>query len=294
MKKILLLGSTGFIGRNLIDTFQGDSQYTLITPPRSELNLENREETISYFKKHQPQIVINAAYIGVNSSIPYSNEYLYSNLQIVTDILEASKNITSIEKIIFFGSSLEYTDIDRPITESDILDPKNTYATTKSLCSMLSLSLAKQWNLPLILLRPFNLYGKYDTKSVIFYITKAITEDKKLTLTNGEQIRDYLYMNDFNIIFKSILKNLDKFKDGEVFNIGTGKPTQLKDMFHAIFKSLGRRPDYDIKNLPPNEYMHNVANLEKLKSILSLKKPTDLETGIKESVSWITNHLKND
>ena len=287
---IAIVGSTGFIGTNLCKKLQTDCNLIPIT--RSMLDLRDESNTIATFKKIQPHIIVNAAHTGVNSRIDYSSNYLYDNLKIVTNILEGARHIKQLKKIIFLGSSLEYQDTKIPIDEKTSLQPKNVYATTKMLSSMLSLNLARQWGLPFLLLRPFNLYGPYDTKSVICYIGHSLLKNRSVKLTKGEQYRDYLFIDDFVAIFKQIISHISLFDNYDVFNIGSGKATQLSTIFKTVYDIMGRQYDYEEIPYPQNEYWHNVADITKIKTIIDFPECTPTSKGVERTLLWIQQSQK--
>src|SRR3989338_11328393 len=111
MLKILLFGSGGFIGTNFRQYFQNNKQYKLITPSAEKNDVLKALDIKKIIQKISPHFIINSAYYGgVSSSIKFSRNNLNKNLDIIQSILEGSKGIKSIKKIIFFGSSLEYAD----------------------------------------------------------------------------------------------------------------------------------------------------------------------------------------
>ena len=245
--------------------------------------------------KTDPDFIINCAYYGgVTSRIKFSYTNLFNNLKIITNILESSVYATKLKKIIFFGSGLEYDSSNLAIKETNLVKPKNIYATIKTMTSLLSVNLAKELNLPLILLRPFNLYGPYDKRSVIYYLIDSILYKQKFTLTRGKQIRDYLYISDFTKIVCDIIDNYKKFKDLNIYNVGSGTPTSLETIFNTIFKLTHVSKDYKIKKYSDNEYHYQCANIEKLNKIIKIKHITPLIEGLKETIVWISGkHAKN-
>lgn len=282
--KILIFGADGFIGRNIQEKLKG---YDLTCPSISECNLLIRQQVEDKIKEVKPDFIINAAYIGVDSKIKFSKDYLINNISIVSNVIEASTVHKNLKKIIMFGSGLEYGDSDELINESFPLNPKNVYASVKASGSILSIALAKEFQVPLVLIRPFNLYGPWDKKSVIYYIVNSILEKKILCLTKGEQIRDYLYIEDLIIFLSKILENHDQISNFEVFNIGSGKGVKMSKIFKIIFSLTNSSPK--IRNVPyrKNDYFHQIANINKAKKIDNWKPRIDIEQGLFETIDWV-------
>ena len=282
--KIVIFGETGFIGRNLKEYLSQKKDIKLVSV--EGLDLLKIKKTESFLKKAKPSVIINLAFIGVNSGTKYSKKYLGDNLKIAENILKASVGIKELQKIIFLGSSLEYGDSRYPINEKSELNPKNPYAKVKSATILKSLGFAKKNRLPLMVLRPFNLYGPYDEKSVIYILIKNLLENKSIKLTKGEQIRDYLYIKDFAKIVYDIVRNLGKFENLEIYNVGSSIPVKLSDIFNEVFRHLNKKPKYEIISYRQNEYMSHVANTQKIKKIIRLSDLTPLSEGIRATVKW--------
>lgn len=289
MKKILILGAKGFIGKNLAKTFSKNSNYKIVLADSEECNLLEIEETRNYLRRINPDFVINCAYIGVNSKVVFSKEYLKNNMSIASNIIRGSNTLPNLKKIIFFGSGLEYGDSRSKINENHTLNPKNVYAQVKSRVTIKSIALAKSFNIALIVIRPFNLYGPHDNKSVIYYLIKSLKEGKKPILTGGEQIRDYLYIEDFSKFIINLLDNYEKLKNFEVYNLGSGNPVKLKNIFDYIFQIMKKAREHKGMPYRDNEYMKQVANISKIKKIIDIKVNFPLEAGLKKTVNWVIN-----
>ncbi len=292
MKKILLFGSSGFIGRNIKEYFLKQEGYIVTGPSRMACDLLNYFQTRQVITKLQPDFIINAAYIGVDSGVKYSNEYVFNNLKIVTNILRGSTQVPNLKKMLFFGSGLEYGDSKNPISENHSLNPKNIYATTKAINTLLSLSLANELNLPLVIFRPFNLYGKYDTKSVIYYIISSILENKKFYITKGGQKRDYLFINDLIKIIYNFVEDYSSFENYQIYNIASGKPVQLSTIYKIIFNAMQFNGDSKFREYHKNDYWHQVANISKLKRLIRLDRFTELKEGLQKTIVWIKHSKK--
>jgi UDP-glucose 4-epimerase len=293
MKKkdiIVVIGSTGFIGKNISETLKNKREYKLVNISSKDCNLLNITEVKNILQTIQPQYIVNAAFIGVDSSREYSDEYFYNNLKIVTNIINASRELKFLKKLIFLGSGLEYGDSKIAISEKKNSQPKNMYAIIKSVTSQVSLHLARKFELPLIVLKPFNLYGPYDTKGLFFYIISSIFKKKQITLSKGEQIRDYLYINDLAEIIYSCIKKSHEIPNYESYNVGSGTKLQLKNVYKTIFNLMNFSGQVHYKSYAPNDYMMQTADSRKLKKIITFPKQHGLEEGLKETIKWIKLH----
>ncbi len=287
MKTLVLFGSNGFVGKNLKDFLISKKHLHILFPNQSECDLLKSRKVKSYLDIVNPDYIINAAYIEVNSNVKPTKKYLDSNLKISNNILKACKDKKNLQKIIFFGSGLEYGDSDTPIDETHPLNPKNYYAKTKAIQSQTSLNLANEFNLPLVLIKPFNLYGPHDNKSVFFYVISSILQKKAFSITKGEQIRDILYIEDLCVLVEKALFD-NTISSGEVINAGFGKGILLRDIIDSIFKITKYEGEITFRNYRDNEYFSQVADIQKAKKLVGWEPITPIELGLQKTIAWVT------
>lgn len=292
MKKILLFGSNGFIGTNIRLYYKNQRKFKVIIPTYGKNDVVPTKEIGKIIAKIQPDFVINAAYFGgVSSAVTYSKINIQNNIDLIETILWGCAKVKKIRKVIFFGSSLEYADSIRAIDETHPIGPKNAYATTKAVTSLLSLAVAKELKIPLILIKPFNLYGPFDTKSVVYYLIKSIITKTHFQITRGEQIRDYLYIEDFIHILDQILRSKNIASCG-VYNLGSGTPIHLKKMYSLIFGLTKFQGIVHYKESSADEYWHQVSNSDKIKRLIRTGSLTPIDVGIKKTIQWIKSEAK--
>ena len=291
MLKIVLFGSNGFVGHNIKDHFSCNDNYSLLAPSSEECNLLNLLEVEAYLKQYNPDFIINASFIGVDSKREYSDEYLFNNILLQTNVMKASRYVTNLKKLFVFGSGLECSDEDNLISEDSPITPKNTYATIKAINTLLYQDFARQYSLPLVIFRLFNLYGPYDTKSVIYYLASSVLLEKDFKVTKGDQVRDYLYCGDVPVIVETAIQEYKNITDGEIYNMATGEGTKLRDMFSMIFRETSYTKTLHSLDSPRNEYWKQTADIQKIKASISYPRLTPLDVGIKKTISWIKESL---
>src|SRR3989344_8906047 len=219
-KTILITGSTGCIGLNLIEQLDRN-KYNILTPKHKELDLLKDSAVSKYFKKNKIDVVVNCALVGRSRNEEYVNNMVSVNLKMFINIV---RNKKYFGKMIHIGSGAEY-DKSRPLIkikeeEFDRMVPKDDYGFFKYVCSKYIESADN-----IVSLRMFGLYGKYEDYKLKF-ISEAICKNilGLPIIINKNVYFDYVYMNDFVKIIEHFFNGnmKDKF-----YNIGKGERIDL-------------------------------------------------------------------
>ena len=227
MTKILVTGSRGFIGKQIVQRLK---QFDVITDSidSKRIDLKNIEEVM---RLSRSDIVIHLG--GKTIKGLDWNEYFYNNVIGTLNILEycIKKNI---KKMIFVSSYVYGNPKYSPIDEKHPISPHNAYTRSKYLAEQLCEFYAKNSNLSVIILRPFNIFGKTLPKGfLISNLLKSIKTNEKVTIVNKDSKRDFLHVDDLiDVILK--MMNFDcKF---DIFNIGSGKSYSFNEIIEKIEK----------------------------------------------------------
>ena len=168
-KTILLTGSGGMVGKNLLE-HPNISTYDILTPRSSELDLRNFEKVKEYLAKHNPEMIIHAAAKvgGIQINIQEPLEYFVDNLDMGRNIVMAAYTL-GIKKLINLGSSCIYpANISKPFTEDMLLTGKveetnEGYAIAKlAVIKLCKYVMQKDDSFSYKTLIPCNLYGRFD------------------------------------------------------------------------------------------------------------------------------------
>lgn len=280
-KTVLILGSTGFIGRNLVE--QLSNQYTFLTPQHKELDLLNEEEVSRYFKRHTIDVVINSVVIGGSRTEEHEENAFKNNIRMFFNI---TKNNKYYKKLIHFGSGAEY-DKTRPIVlikESSFGSriPADDYGLFKYSCSKFLEADNKSVNL-----RIFGMFGKYEDYRYRFISNAILRNLKKLPIIMNQNVYfDYVFIDDFVRIVDFFIRNRTKEK---VFNIGTGKRIDL----HTIAKKINSIADKKSKIIISKQGLHNEysCNNKQLMKELGKFSFTNFDKSLKILYSWYKENL---
>lgn len=230
MLNILLLGSTGFVGKNIHKTLS--QKFSVYTTQRktSEDNDTlyfdiTKENTWQNLLTVDFDIVINSIGYGVVKSENDTNKLFQINYVLPMQLREYLSNRNPNLFWIQIGTAFEYSLTNTKITEDSQTNPMTLYGISKL---MFSNYLTKSVNNNFLLFRPFAMFGQYEEKSkIIPALINAQRNNEAISLSTGQQERDYFFVEDFtNLILKVLEGNIHELS-GSCINVGSGIPQKL-------------------------------------------------------------------
>jgi nucleoside-diphosphate-sugar epimerase len=309
-KTYLLSGATGFIGKNLLSStlFKTSLIYCLVRNQAQEKTLQYLHPNLRFIYpndltnhsvlKEKLDAVIHLAAYGVNNYQKDVEEMVQTNIILSIRLLDFAK-AHQCKLFLNFGSAFEFDsqNAGQLINEHTIANPINLYGITKYTSGMILKSIAKDTTTKLLTLRLFSLYGKNEHFSRLFplIINTGITK-KKLALTAGEQLRDYLYVNDLIKLIFQIIHNSDSIQES-ILNLCTSKPISIKDFIQTIIKVNQFEPTLFLFGENPyraNEAMQIIGDNQLLLKYFPDFKFTSFEQGITESSNFYYEMIKID
>lgn len=255
-----------------------------------KIDIANKNKIFSILKNKKIDLIINfAAQPGVRYSIINPNSYIKNNILGFANILDFAKKKNL--PLIYSSSSSVYGNSKKyPILEKFNLYPKNIYALTKKNNEELAEHYANQFNLKVIGLRFFTVFGEWGRPDMLIlkYLICSLKNKKFSVYNNGNHFRDFTYIDDLCKMIFPIIKNHRLIDDkNKIFNVCTGKSIHLKKIIN-ILKSLSyfKRIDYQ-KGLNDLEVLKTHGSNKKLLRFAKLKfKPTPIEKAIKKTFLW--------
>lgn len=263
--KIFVAGHKGLVGSALIRELRQHGYENILTRTHHELDLTQQDAVREFFTKHQPDYVFLAAAkvggIWANNTFP--GDFIYSNLQIQTNVIECAK-AHQVKRLLFLGSSCIYPrDCPQPMKESDLLsgalEPTNRpYALAKIAGIEMCWAYNRQYGTNYLAVMPTNLYGpgdNYDlnTSHVIPALIRKMHEAKQnnakevVVWGTGTPRREFLYSDDLAqaCVFLMNLSE-DKFKalthstdHAPLINIGYGSDLSIAQLAELIKTVVG-------------------------------------------------------
>lgn len=306
--KYVITGGAGFIGSNFIRLLLSlpekhniacIDKLTYASNINAIKNFDNYENYILHRQDICNQdrmceiisdgdIVVNfAAESHVDNSIINPNVFLETNILGVQSLLSACRKnkaalFVQISTDEVYGS-LETCQ--NPSEETDILCPSSVYSASKASAEMLCFAAMKTFNQPIIITRSSNNFGPYQhtEKLIPSFITKSIRNEKLPVYGNGQNIRDWIFVEDN---CRAIYCAIRKGKTGEVYNIGGENEITNIDITKMILKKMNKS-DSNIEFVEDRlgHDLRYALNCSKMKS-LGWENRGDFEHNLDSTIKW--------
>src|SRR5436305_6731605 len=290
--RVLVTGGAGFISSNFIRHLLRATPYEVVSLDALTYagNLENLADVMSHERLSfvhgdvrdadlvrdvvsEVDVIVNAAAEShVEKSIADgASEFVTTNVEGTQILLDAVRE-TPVERFILISSSEVYgTAHFAPMDEEHPLNPRSPYAATKAGADRLAYSYWTTYDLPVVIVRPFNNYGprQHPEKVVPRFITQAL-DDEPLTIHgDGHASRDWLYvLDDAEAIERVIETPIDSIA-GEVINVATGVDIPVGEIAGLVLDVLGKPRDLTT-HVPerPGQVDRHIGSTEKAQRLL--------------------------
>ena len=300
MKRVLVVGGTGFLGSNFINLAvkKKFKVYSLSTKkPVKKDKVENVKYLtcdISSYSSLARVIKFDVDYvINFGGYVDHTNKKKTFDSHFV-----GCKNLVSffkdksIKKFIQIGSSLEYGNSKSPHYENKskffVQKVKSIYAKSKLLSTRHCLDANRKFFFPVTILRPYLIYGPgQKTNRLIPFIVTQCLDGKVFNCSSGNQIRNFLFINDFiNAVFM-ILKS--KNTSGQIINIGSDKNLKVKSVIKKIQKLIKNgKPQFGKIKLRKDEVIKSFPSIKKIKKLIYWSPTTTFDDGLVKTIKYFS------
>lgn len=298
--KIYLAGHTGLVGSAIMRKLQSEGYSNIITREYPGFDLKNQAATNDFFAIEKPEYVILAAAKvgGIHANNTYPAEFIYDNLMIEANIINAAYQY-NVSKLLFLGSSCIYPKFaPQPIKEeyllTDLLEPTNeAYAIAKIAGIELCKFYRRQYGCDFISAMPTNLYGINDnfnleTSHVLPALIRKFHEakingDKEVVIWGtGKPKREFLFVDDLADALLFLMNNYE----GELHvNVGTGEDVTIQEAAQLVAKVVGFEGEIVHDLSKPDGTPRKLLDVSKIHA-MGWKHKTSLEKGLRISYEW--------
>ncbi|GAB4142931.1 MAG: GDP-L-fucose synthase [Bacteroidia bacterium] len=291
---IYVAGHRGMAGSAIIRNLHQRGFKNIITRTSAELDLRNQQAVNSFFEKEKPQYVFLAAAKvgGIHANNTYRGTFLYDNLMIQSNVIEASR-VNQVSKLLFLGSTCIYPKMaPQPLKEEYLLtgalEPTNEpYALAKIAGIKMCDAYRHQYGCNYVSVMPTNLYGPNDNYDLNnshvlpallrkFHTAKVTNSPYVEVWGSGTPMREFLHVDDMADACVHVMLN---WNHEGFLNIGTGEDISIKDLALLIKKITGFSGELKFDASKPDGTPRKLTDVSKLHA-LGWKHKITLEEGI--------------
>ncbi len=313
-KRVLVTGGCGFIPSNFIRHILARTPYEVVSLDALTYagNTDNLADVMGHERLSfvhgdirdpelvrevvaEVDVIVNAAAEShVEKSIAEgASEFVTTNVegtQIMLDAIRAAP----VERFILISSSEVYGTAETdPMDEEHPLNPRSPYAATKAGGDRLAYSYFTTYDLPVVIVRPFNNYGPYQhpEKVIPRFITQALLDEPLTIHGQGRASRDWLFVDDDAEAIEAVIEaDIDTIA-GEVVNVATGVDISVSDIADMVLAGLDK-PSSLKTNVDERlgQVDRHIGSTDKAERLLGWRAQTTFEAGLERTIAWYASN----
>ncbi len=309
-KRVLVTGGAGFIPSNFIRWLLRNTPWEVVSLDALTYagNLENLADIMSHERLSFVQgdirdidlvrdivaevdVIVNAAAEShVEKSILYGgSEFVRTNVEGTQILLDAMRG-QPVERFVLISSSEVYGTAERaPMDEEHPLNPRSPYAGTKAGADRLAYSYFVTYELPIVIVRPFNNYGprQHPEKVIPRFVTQALRDEPLTVHGDGHASRDWLYVDDDAEAIAALIETPIEAIAGEVVNVATGIDIPVEEIADKVLDALGKPRSLKVHvSERPGQVDRHIGSTEKMERLTGWRARTSFDEGLARTVAW--------
>ena len=299
-EKIYVAGHRGLVGSAIVRSLLKHGYTNLVLPQRAALNLSNQSAVNTFFEQERPSYVFLAAAKvgGIYANDTYKGEFIYQNLTIQNNVIEASRN-SKVKRLLFLGSSCIYPrHCPQPMREEHLLQgalesTNEPYAIAKIAGIKLCDAYNFQYGTDFVSIMPTNLYGpgdNFDLQSshvlpaLMHKIhTAKVNKSKSFTIWGtGNVLREFLYVDD---MAEACLFVMNQIGHKEMLNVGSGHEVSIRELAEIICEIIDYQGGVEFDSQKPDGTPRKLLDSTKINA-LGWRAKIDLKQGLARTYEW--------
>ncbi len=292
-QKVLVTGGNGYLGKFLVKALQNKGAEVFVIDKNIEagkyafaVDITDENQVKSVVNKVQPDYIFHLAAL-LHRERNFDNFALVDkvNHQGTFNLLMALKDIP-YKNFIFTSTSEIYGDNQAPFVETQLPDPVSPYSLTKVYSENLIRTFSKLNQKNYTILRLFNFFGEnMPQQFFIPQLIHALQNQDSFDMTEGEQTRDFLYVDD--VVSGIILASKNDKSKQQTYNLCSGEAVSLKTLVQTIKKQLNSQCQINFGALPyrDNEVWNMLGDNSKIKKQLGFEMKYNLSEGINKTIN---------
>ena len=292
--KILVTGSSGFLGRNIVNCMRARGHdvrgLDIVKAETTDyvIDITRRDDVMGLSREGFDAIIHLAAYPNPRSFVNAGAlKGLDVNVVGTINMLELARTLKA--RFLLYSTSNVYGKPTKlPVAEDDPLRPFEGYGWSKVAAEAVSMSYHVVHGIPVTIFRLWKPYGPYDNGVVGIFITRALKNEDLVVNNGGVDTTDFLYVEDLCDATELALR-----KDGAIgqaFNIGLGVETSILDLAKIIVKLVGSSSRINVQPKTAEPF-RSYPDVSKAMRILGFKPKYDLVSGLRATIDWFRRNL---
>ena len=322
MPKIMITGGCGFIGSHIVDSLLLKGYEVVVYDNLSSGKLSNLEQhkdnklltiikgdILDYQKlkdvmKNCDYVSHHAAQLEIFLAYDEPEKDLEVNTLGTINVLKAARS-NGVKKVINISSACVYGQTDKPTKETDNPNPNWDYGVSKLAAEKYAQIYNDSKGLATVSLRYSIVYGEREwyRRVLPIFVKRVINNEPPVVFGDGMQIRDFIYISDVVEFHNLCLERNEA--NGHVFNVGSGRPTSIKELANKVIKISGKNLNIIYEDVDEGQFSRNITDkkrnvvelkmmlldITKAKMILKWSPKISLEEGLKKIYLWAQNNL---
>jgi GDP-L-fucose synthase len=297
---IYVAGHRGMVGSALVRRLQAGGYQNIVTRTRQELNLLDQAGVRAFLRQERPDFIFLAAAKvgGIHANNTYPADFLYQNLVIETNVIQAARE-AGVERLMFLGSSCIYPrDCPQPIREDYLLtgsleSTNEAYAIAKIAGLKLCESYNRQYGTRYVSVMPTNLYGPNDnfdlaTSHVVPALLRKIHEAKQANAASvqiwgtGTPRREFLHVDD---MADACVHLMERDVGSGLYNVGLGTDVSIRELAETLMRVIGYEGALAFDASKPDGTPRKLLDVTRL-GALGWSAKRGFEAGLRDTYAW--------